>query len=249
MSRMASVLLLAIIPLSGMLYGESIRKAYKVYLAGPDVFLPNSEQKAANKRAIIDKFNKEVLQDANFKFVAIDPTDLEIDDFKYDQATAMKIFRANIEFMQNADFVIANMTRFRGPSMDVGTAFEMGYMYGLGKPVFGYYNIAQTYCTADQIAKTAFECAGNDSNTHTSYVEKVKKFGNGYFIDPTTSDHKRDKFTHKIEKWGLSDNLMMVGAARNLSGEKIGYAMAGSFLAALHEAAAVFHSRHNKKDK
>ncbi len=224
-----------------------LKKEYKVYLAGPDVFLPNPDDKGADKRAIIARFNEEVLRDADFKFVAIHPVDTEIDDFKLDHATAMKIFRANIKHMQNADFVIANMTRFRGPSMDVGTAFEMGYMYGLGKPVFGYYDIAETYCTVDQVEKTAFNCAGLDSNAQTSYAEKIKKFANGYFTNPAAPEQRRDKYTHLIEGFGLSDNLMMVGAVRDLSGEKTGYAMANSFLAALHEAAEKFRKLHSKR--
>lgn len=225
---------------------DSFKKEYKVYLAGPEVFFPNPDITYANKRAIIARFNGEVLRDADFKFVAISPLDGEIDDFKLDPATAMKIFIANIKHMQNADFVIANMTQFRGPSMDVGTAFEMGYMYGLDKPVFGYYNIAETYCTVDQVEKTAFDCAGDHPNAQTSYAGKVKKFANGYFTNSTAPEQERDKYTHLIEGFGLSDNLMMIGAVKELSGEKTGYAMANSFQAALHEAAATFHKLHSK---
>ena len=240
------LVLLAMSP-AAVLSTKDSKKEYKVYLAGPDVFLPDPAGKYANKRATIARFNAEVLGDAGFKFVAITPIDGEIDDFKLDPATAMKIFIANIKHMQNADFVIANMTRFRGPSMDVGTAFEMGYMYGLDKPVFGYYDIAETYCTVDQVKNTAFNCASDDSNAQTSYAEKVKQFANGYFTNPIASEQARDKYTHLIEGFGLADNLMMVGAVRYLSGEKSGYAMADSFLAALHEAAAKFRKLHSER--
>ena len=247
MKRLIFVLpvLLILLPFALSSTGNS-KKEYKVYLAGPEVFFPDPDVAFANKRAIIARFNAEVLQDADFKFVAISPLDGEIDDFKLDPATAIKIFIANIKHMQNADFVIANMTQFRGPSMDVGTAFEMGYMYGLGKPVFGYYNITETYCTADQVEKTSFNCAGDYSNAQTSYADKVKEFANGYLTNPAVLEQERDKYTHLIEGFGLSDNLMMIGAVRELSGDKTGYAMANSFQAALHEAAATFHKLHGK---
>ena len=214
------------------------KKEYKIYLAGPEVFMPHPVEKGLKKREIIEKFNKEVLKYANFKFVGLYPLDGEI-DIQFNPETAMKIFNANVKLMNQSDLVIANMTRFRGPSMDVGTAFEMGFMYAAGKPVFGYYNMAETYCTTDQLALTTFDCTGDDSNEQTLYTEKVESFGQGYFINSLFSQG-RDRFTHLIEDFKLSDNLMMVGAVRAVSGKKLGYAMAGSFLAALHEAAEVF---------
>ena len=42
--------------------------------------------------------------------------------------------------MQTCDLAIANCTPFRGVSMDVGTAFEVGYMRALDRPVLGYTN-------------------------------------------------------------------------------------------------------------
>ena len=47
--------------------------------------------------------------------------------------------------MDGVDLVIANMTPFRGPSMDVGTAVELGYSFARGLPVFGYTNIVDDY--------------------------------------------------------------------------------------------------------
>jgi nucleoside 2-deoxyribosyltransferase len=40
---------------------------------------------------------------------------------------------------------LANLTPFRGPSADVGTAFEMGYLFGRGFPVFGYTSHVDDY--------------------------------------------------------------------------------------------------------
>ena len=58
---------------------------------------------------------------------------------------AMHLFAAMIRLMDECDAGIANLTPFRGPSMDVGTAFELGYLYGNAKPVFGYSNDPRDY--------------------------------------------------------------------------------------------------------
>ena len=62
-----------------------------------------------------------------------------------DRDTGLRIYRANIAMMDKAHFIAANVVRFRGPGMDAGTAFEMGYMRGAGKPVFGYYDAKPFY--------------------------------------------------------------------------------------------------------
>src|SRR6185437_11053275 len=38
---------------------------------------------------------------------------------------------------------VANLTPFRGPSMDVGTAFEIGFGAALHLPIFGYANVSE----------------------------------------------------------------------------------------------------------
>ena len=111
-------------------------KEFNVYLAGPEVFLPDPVAEGANKRAIIARFNREVLADKNFRFVGHYPLDAKIDDYTNNPRTAMRIFYACIEMMDKSDLIIANITHFRGPSADVGTAFEVGYMHAQRKPVF-----------------------------------------------------------------------------------------------------------------
>ena len=41
--------------------------------------------------------------------------------------------------------MIANLTPFRGPSADVGTVYEVGFMRALGRPVFGYATTAEPF--------------------------------------------------------------------------------------------------------
>ena len=53
-------------------------------------------------------------------------------------ADAAMIYRENITRIAKADAVVADISPFRGPHMDPGTAMEIGYAAALGKPVFAY---------------------------------------------------------------------------------------------------------------
>ena len=55
------------------------------------------------------------------------------------------IFDALVELMDGCDAGVANLTPFRGPSVDPGTAVEIGYLHARGTPVFGYTNVAADY--------------------------------------------------------------------------------------------------------
>ena len=47
--------------------------------------------------------------------------------------------------MRSCDAILANLTPFRGAAMDSGTAFEVGFMRALARPVFAYTNVAADY--------------------------------------------------------------------------------------------------------
>lgn len=161
-----------------------------VYLAGPEVFLPDPINAGISKKAKIMELNEKY--NWPFTLVGLYPMDNEIEDFKHDFDTGINIYKANIELMQKANYVTANMVHFRGPSMDVGTAFEMGYMQGLNKPVFAYYDAEPFYGKAEK---------------PLIYKEKVKKYY------PVSEDqHGVDKFGQSIEDFQMADNLMMIGA-------------------------------------
>ncbi|WP_020681057.1 nucleoside 2-deoxyribosyltransferase [Marinobacterium rhizophilum] len=115
----------------------------KIYIAGPDVFWPNALEAGAAKVELC----------ARYGFDGLFPLDtaLQLDGLS-PHAAGMAIYRANIDLMQQADLLIANMTPFRGPSLDAGTAFELGFMTGLGKPVWGYSLEGRLY--ADRVAES-----------------------------------------------------------------------------------------------
>ena len=108
----------------------------RVYLAGPDVFLPEPLKMAEAK--------KQICQTYGFEGVFPFDSSLDLTQFQPRDA-AMEIYRCNIKLMQSCDLIIANMTPFRGPSLDAGTAFEIGYMTALEKPIFGYSNDGHLY--------------------------------------------------------------------------------------------------------
>jgi nucleoside 2-deoxyribosyltransferase len=105
----------------------------RIYLAGPDVFLADADAIAAAKKAIC----------AAHGAAGVFPTDDPGADPGAGAAEAGRIYRLNEAHMRACDALIANLTPFRGPSADPGTAYEMGFMRALGRPVFGYANVAR----------------------------------------------------------------------------------------------------------
>ena len=108
----------------------------RIYLAGPEVFLPDPLAAGRRKCAMAAKHG----------FVGLYPLDAAVDLSGLGKtAQAQKISAANEELMRSADLLVANLTPFRGVSMDSGTAFEVGFMRALGRPVFGYTNVLADY--------------------------------------------------------------------------------------------------------
>jgi nucleoside 2-deoxyribosyltransferase len=103
----------------------------RIYLAGPEVFLPDPIAAGDRKRALC----------ASHGFQGVYPLDGQLDLAGLAKSeAARRISLANEALIDSCDLLIANMTPFRGVSMDVGTAFEVGYMCALQRPVLGYIN-------------------------------------------------------------------------------------------------------------
>lgn len=98
-----------------------------VYIAGPDVFYPNARQLADDASLLAKEQGIE----------ALIPLDNEIKSGTKKELSAA-IFRANVDMIDRADAVVANITPFRGPSADAGTVWEIGYARGKGKPVVAF---------------------------------------------------------------------------------------------------------------
>jgi len=150
----------------------------KVYLAGPDVFRSDAEEFGQCLQAICLEHG----------FEGVFPTDARIDRTgKEHFEVAKAIFEANIDLIHDCNAVIANMTPFRGPNMDVGTAFEIGHASALGKLIIGY--------TAD----------------NRDYIAKASDF----FSEDLREQHGewRDPEGNLVENFGLPENLMVACAA------------------------------------
>jgi nucleoside 2-deoxyribosyltransferase len=104
----------------------------RVYLAGPDVFLPDAEVWAEHRKSIC----------AGHGLVAVSPLDaLAEEPAGWTELPEWQcIAWRNEAHIRACAAVIANLTPFRGPSADVGTVYEVGYARALGRLVFGYTN-------------------------------------------------------------------------------------------------------------
>jgi nucleoside 2-deoxyribosyltransferase len=107
----------------------------KVYLAGPDVFLPDAMAIGRRKQEICVRFG----------LTGLFPLDNAINETATGVPPSMQIFRGCMAMMEEADAVIAHLTPFRGLSADAGTVFELGYMVARGKMCAGYTNRRDSY--------------------------------------------------------------------------------------------------------
>ncbi|WP_424813882.1 nucleoside 2-deoxyribosyltransferase [Roseococcus sp. YIM B11640] len=106
----------------------------RVYLAGPEVFLPDPAAFGAAKKAICARHGLTGV----FPLDPPTPMPSGPPDWR-------RIHAANEMHITGCDMLVANLTPFRGASADSGTVFEVGLMRGLGRPVFGYTHMPGEY--------------------------------------------------------------------------------------------------------
>jgi nucleoside 2-deoxyribosyltransferase len=107
----------------------------RLYLAGPEVFLADAADIAAAKRAICAAQGMTGVFPLEPPPLAPDPA---LPEWR-------RIYQANEAHIRSCDALVANLTPFRGASADPGTVYELGFMRALGRPVFGYSNVAQRF--------------------------------------------------------------------------------------------------------
>ena len=148
----------------------------KIYLAGPDVFLPDAREIGRRKCALC----------ASYGFEGLFPLDGTV-DAPPGIAAARAIYRGNLAMMRDADAIVANLTPFRGPGADPGTAFELGFMAALHRPLLAYSNDPRSFL--DRVA------AG----------QPVRRRADGAWADADGME---------VEDFELADNLMLDCALR-----------------------------------
>ncbi len=102
----------------------------RIYLAGPDVFLPDPMGRAEAMRRICQSHGLHAIS-------PLDPLPGETFD-PAALADPYAIARRNEAHIRHSHAILANLTPFRGPGADPGTVYEVGYGRALGRPVFGY---------------------------------------------------------------------------------------------------------------
>jgi nucleoside 2-deoxyribosyltransferase len=162
--------------LRGRLIEGTVVPKLTIYLAGPEVFLPGFGKAV---------FDGKKSMCATFGFEGISPMDgdLSLEGLSAFQQ-GIAIYQGNLAHMRACDAVIANMTPFRGVSVDPGTAFEMGYMAASGKPVLGYTHVMSQF-------------------HHRSL--RYYEHGRSDLLETYSAGSS-------VERFDMTDNLMMVGA-------------------------------------
>lgn len=113
----------------------------RIYLAGPEVFLPDAVEAGERKKVICELHG----------FEGVYPLDSVLDlNGLSPRDAAFAIGRANEDLIRSCQMVVANITPFRGPSADVGTVYEMGFGAALGLRVSAYTNVPTDLLTRTQ---------------------------------------------------------------------------------------------------
>lgn len=101
----------------------------RVYLAGPDVFLPDAAERFKDLVRFCESLGLEPLAPSDS---ASDHPMLAAGEL------ARRIYKANMDLLSGADGVVANLQPFRGFEPDPGTVFEVGVAVARGIPVVAY---------------------------------------------------------------------------------------------------------------
>ena len=146
------------------------------------MFFPNAVEQGAEKKRLCAEYGFEGVYPLDNEIAGLDALPL--------QERARRISHGNEQLMRSCDLLIANCTPFRSVSMDVGTAFEIGFMQALGRPVIGY------------------------SNTPADYASRVRDAARVASVAWDKESNAAD-----IEDFGLAENLMIAVAIRDAGGE------------------------------
>ncbi|BCH28336.1 nucleoside 2-deoxyribosyltransferase [Mesorhizobium sp. L-8-10] len=155
----------------------------RVYLAGPEVFLPNA-------RAVLDE---KIELTRRYGFTPVSPGDLEIPQTETRKSRGLAISAIDERLMSSADFIIANLTPFRGIAADVGTAYELGFMCARGCPAYAF------------------------TNNSRDHFARVRDYYDGVIVKDDQG-HARGPDGLAVEDFGMVDNLMLHGGVEARGG-------------------------------
>jgi nucleoside 2-deoxyribosyltransferase len=157
-----------------------LARRLSVYLAGPAVFRGDADAHGASLKRLCVANGLEPLWPLDNEPKSSDTV-----------AIAREIRQMNCAMIERAAAVIADISPFRGPNMDPGTAFEIGYAIALNKPVFVY---------TDTPGKTLLD--------RTKAAFELRSIGAKHY----------DADGMEVEDFGLHENLMIATVAEPLYG-------------------------------
>jgi nucleoside 2-deoxyribosyltransferase len=160
-----------------------MRRIQTLYLSGPDIGFANAEAHDAARRALCEQAG----------FTPVSPFGAAVAEQDRSEAMAREIYAGRLGLMRQADAAICNLTPMRGPGCDAGSAFEAGFMSGLGKPLFAYMNVAE-----------------EDDAELASRIESWA------LVEVDDDGTLRDEHGCEIEDFGLPESLMLWAEARRL---------------------------------
>ncbi len=138
----------------------------RIYLAGPTVFQADADDAGARLVALCDEYGCEGLY----------PLDFALDG----EMSARTIQAACLRELRSAQAVVADLSPFRGPHADDGTAFELGFAHALGLPIWAYTTdsrplierIAGTRSTTGHVRDAAGLLIENFGRAHNSMLSE-----------------------------------------------------------------------------
>lgn len=107
-------------------YRKWSREVRRVYIAGPDVFYPDSAERGNRMEELCRLYGHD----------GVYPVDGQPQSSK--QMQARHIYETNTRLIDSCDVILANLNPFRGEEPDSGTVFEVSYGIAKGKRVYGY---------------------------------------------------------------------------------------------------------------
>lgn len=141
----------------------------KIYLAGPTVFMPDKLARGRELKTFCDSFGCRGLF----------PLDADMGP----RPDARRIHAACIGMLLDSDAVVADLSPFRGPHVDDGTAFELGFASARGIPIFGYADDLRPL--ADRIvARTPGELVDDDGIDIEDFGEPFNAMIVGALAEP-----------------------------------------------------------------
>ncbi|GBQ85038.1 nucleoside 2-deoxyribosyltransferase [Acetobacter malorum DSM 14337] len=161
-----------------------MENAKNVYLAGPGVFRQDANEYGCRLQQICSENGINGLYPLD--------SDPPLFDGMTPEEQGRAIFHANIALIRQSQAVIADLSPFRGPNVDDGTAYEVGFASALGIPVFGYIESPDL------------------RGTYTSEVTSLSPGG-------TMEDNLGNPIDAKgmlVEQFGMTANLMLAASIR-----------------------------------